>query len=77
MFFYIVQHLHSTAPYLRVQQLHSTAPYLPVPRAFTLLVIFLPYYDKIFTNMNNFLYTRIVNICRAIFRTPTLILYLR
>ena len=29
---------------------------------FMLLVIFLLYYDKMFTKMNNFLYTRIVNI---------------
>jgi len=31
-------------------------------QAFTLLVIFLLYYDKMFTKMNNFLYTAIVNI---------------
>jgi hypothetical protein len=31
-------------------------------QAFTLLVIFLLYYDKMFTKMNNFLYTGIVNI---------------
>jgi len=31
-------------------------------QAFTLLVIFLLYYDEIFTKVNNFLYTRIVNI---------------
>ena len=31
-------------------------------QAFTLLVIFLLYYDKMFTKVNNFLYTRIVNI---------------
>jgi len=31
-------------------------------QAFTLLVIFLLCYDKMFTKMNNFLYTRIVNI---------------
>jgi len=31
-------------------------------QAFTLLVIFLIYYNKMFTKVNNFLYTRIVNI---------------
>jgi len=31
-------------------------------QAFTLLVIFLIYYDKMFTKVNNFLYTRIVTI---------------
>ena len=31
-------------------------------QAFTLLVMFLLYYDKMFTKRNNFLYTRIVNI---------------
>jgi len=30
-------------------------------QAFTLLVIFQLYYDKMFTKMNNFLYPRIVN----------------
>jgi len=31
-------------------------------QTFTLLVIFLIYYDKVFTKMNNIRYTRIVNI---------------
>jgi len=31
-------------------------------QTFTLLVIFLLYYDKVFTKMNNILYTGIVNI---------------
>jgi len=31
-------------------------------QTFTLLVIFLLYYDKVFTKMNNILYTRFVNI---------------
>jgi len=31
-------------------------------QAFTLLVVFLLYHDKMFTKMNNFLYTIIVNI---------------
>ena len=33
-----------------------------VLQAFTLLVIFLLYCDKMFTKMKNFFYTRIVNI---------------
>jgi len=31
-------------------------------QAFTLLVIFEVYFEKMFTKMNNFLYTRIINI---------------